>query len=246
MKSGASIDRYSTLTEEILAFHHLHRRPFVISEPNIPLVVHGDLSFESLKQAYPDRMIKAEKTLQNDEAKEFKLKDYCDYACSAKEKEPYYVHLKLDATYRPLRESIHVSPSLFNWFDALPEGVRPHFFWILIGPVNSGTKMHVDMMNTSAWNYLIKGVKRWTFQMRKDLKMGKDLIHFHQQAGDLVYVPSKCPHSVINLSPTIALTENLLNAYNVEMVIDYFQSQGMADWVKILQLLKEKHDQSKS
>ncbi|PHJ14872.1 histone lysine demethylase jmjd6b, partial [Cystoisospora suis] len=38
---------------------------------------------------------------------------------------------------------------------------RPNFRWLLIGYKRSGSKWHIDPNQTSAWNAVIRGKKRW-------------------------------------------------------------------------------------
>jgi len=59
----------------------------------------------------------------------------------------------------------------------LGEEKRPRYKWIVCGCKNSGTVFHIDPYQTSAWNALIYGRKRWAFygrdQLPRHLRKGK-------------------------------------------------------------------------
>lgn len=51
--------------------------------------------------------------------------------------------------------------SKLDCLDTIPLHLRPDYRWLLIGGIASGTIMHVDPCNTSAWNALLEGSKLW-------------------------------------------------------------------------------------
>ena len=116
---------------------------------------------------------------------------------------------------------------------------RPPYRWILIGGARSGTGLHVDPVGTHAWVTLIQGAKRWVlfpptvdraaigmqrpqipsalwFQNWYDRAVAlypNDVLHVLQQPGETVYVPAGWPHIVLNLEPSVAITENYATPY---------------------------------
>ncbi|KAI9860677.1 MAG: hypothetical protein M1824_002968 [Vezdaea acicularis] len=117
---------------------------------------------------------------------------------------------------------------------------RPDSRWLIIGPERSGSTFHKDPNATSAWNAVIRGSKYWLLfpphitppgvfvsqdksEVTSPLSISEYLLCFHAIAretpgciegvcgeGELVYVPSGWWHLVVNLDPTIALTQNFV------------------------------------
>eukprot|EP00043_Microstomoeca_roanoka_P014849 m.148008 g.148008 ORF g.148008 m.148008 type:complete len:383 (-) comp16124_c3_seq6:147-1295(-) len=121
-------------------------------------------------------------------------------------------------------------------FDYAPNGKRPPHRWFVIGPQRSGTDMHIDPLGTAAWNALVHGYKRWVIfppnvpkshvrSRSKEcesegiswfdvvypriLREGKAApIEFIQEPGDIVYMPGGWHHVVLNITDTVAVTQN--------------------------------------
>jgi histone arginine demethylase JMJD6 len=121
-----------------------------------------------------------------------------------------------------------------------PEPMRPPYRWLLVGPRRSGSNVHADPLGTSAWNALISGEKLWFLWEPSDatertircavegvradvpaVGFGRLLEAvradacpaprvFVQQPGEIVFVPRGWLHGVLNLSDTIAITENFV------------------------------------
>jgi hypothetical protein len=151
-----------------------------------------------------------------------------------------HVRNTLAEDYKPL-EQFHC------WYANTAIGTpRSRLSWLYVGVKGTFSEIHRDIWWTSAWNYLIKGKKLWliypaayTTAITADIaayKLGKDperllesgnqtyppLICI-QEAGELIYVPGNCYHSVVNLEDTISLTENFMNETNYDTVRAYFR-----------------------
>ncbi|GAB5359047.1 hypothetical protein AAMO2058_000511100 [Amorphochlora amoebiformis] len=127
-------------------------------------------------------------------------------------------------------------PEYFNG-DSLFDGVpnRPPWRWLIVAPKRSGTDLHVDPLSTSAWNTLIEGYKLWAilppntthYDLTKQtklfasqwfttigLKSAQSLPPSHrpkiilQRPGETIFVPAGRYHVVVNLTATVAITEN--------------------------------------
>jgi hypothetical protein len=98
------------------------------------------------------------------------LREFVQYADSTKEDSPRYVFEgKYGERYPALLKDYSV-PAVFadDYMSYLAGGggsgssaLLPYYRWFLVGGPRSGFTMHQDPNETSAWNALVVGVKRW-------------------------------------------------------------------------------------
>ena len=135
----------------------------------------------------------------------------------------------------------HFAEDLFQYAG---ERRRPPYRWLVVGGPRSGTWCHVDPLATSAWNTVLSGSKRWVLlppETPKELVdpkgAGDDAatwfstvlprvaraadegrcarpLDFIQRQGETVFVPDGWWHAVINLEPTVAITQNFCSTEN--------------------------------
>ena len=138
-----------------------------------------------------------------------------------------------------------------NWLEAFPEKLRPRWRWLYIGPCGSGSTLHRDTMNSSAWLGLTCGRKEWIFirpdeqcnlydrkvdPFNPDFDRFPDFarinaIRYTQRPGVIVYTPSGWIHAVRNMEPTIAITENFVNDCNYPAFEAYVTEKHLVkDW----------------
>eukprot|EP00993_Chasmostoma_nieuportense_P007608 NODE_879_length_1795_cov_21.205036_g823_i0.p1 GENE.NODE_879_length_1795_cov_21.205036_g823_i0~~NODE_879_length_1795_cov_21.205036_g823_i0.p1 ORF type:complete len:567 (-),score=154.21 NODE_879_length_1795_cov_21.205036_g823_i0:93-1760(-) len=94
------------------------------------------------------------------------LDRYLHYLDTQEEGRPFYLfdddlfdkHPDLVGEYLP-----HLHPAFETDFLNLVEGdERPPYRWLVIGGARTGAAFHCDPWQTSAWNALVSGQKRWT------------------------------------------------------------------------------------
>jgi hypothetical protein len=129
-------------------------------------------------------------------------------------------------------------PCLESWHFELPVEDRPGLRSLYVGGAGSGVALHVDILQTCAFSTLISGCKHWYFcppsalttwlseepdlfdpVVRDRLRLkGLQIFEHVQQAGETLFVPSGWWHQTRNLTTSIALTGNILNAWNEQKV----------------------------
>lgn len=171
------------------------------------------------------------------------MRKYVDYILSTDDEHPYYL---VDYfVYQNMPELINdfTTPKEFeSWFNKLPYKMMPKFLSLYIGPEKSMSQLHFDIMNTVAWNACFIGTKEWYFYPPDETDnlynsqvnvfspdhekfprfANAKGYHLTQKAGDLVYTPPGWWHTVRNLEPSIALTDNFVNGLNIKRFCTHF------------------------
>jgi len=137
-------------------------------EPRVPFILTGAMESwpastlwqeESLKKNFGDRILRAGSGFK------MKIKNFLQYANHQRENRPNY--LFDDDAFDDNPDLLkHYDPwipdyfriDFFNW---ITKGRPPHQ-WMVVGPGRTGAAWHTDPWQTSAWNALISGHKRWT------------------------------------------------------------------------------------
>ncbi|KAG1656500.1 hypothetical protein FOA52_012500 [Chlamydomonas sp. UWO 241] len=174
------------------------------------------------------------------------LRDYVDYMQRQADEEPLYVFDAGFVEAAPKLRTLYDTPALFpeDHFALLGEDARPIYRWLVAGPARAGAAWHVDPTLTSAWNALLNGRKRWLLyppsvlppavqpgssesfttlqwllEVAPTLPPHQAPIEVVQEAGDVMFVPGGWWHAVLNLLPSVAVTQNFVSAANVRHVL---------------------------
>lgn len=129
-----------------------------------------------------------------------------------------------------------------DMFEAMGSERRPDYRWLIAGAARSGSKWHVDPNGTHAWNAIISGSKRWIMyppnspppgvtpsddgaDVTQPVSLMEWYVQFYDkqcapveftaEAGDLVFVPSRWWHCVLNLDACVAMTQNYISSSNL-------------------------------
>mmetsp|Transcript_13502 Transcript_13502/g.31767 ORF Transcript_13502/g.31767 Transcript_13502/m.31767 type:complete len:431 (-) Transcript_13502:16-1308(-) len=174
---------------------------------------------------------------------------FAAYAANQLDDSPVYLFDNRFGGQGCLLKEYLVPPQFPDDYMALAgEESRPPYRWMALGPKRSGTVMHQDPLNTSAWNTLMCGRKRWlvfppgtprhiakaTSVMKSDddneainhfldllprlREKGVRPVEFVQYPGDTVFIPGGWWHCVVNLDDTVAVTQNYCGRCNFARV----------------------------
>jgi hypothetical protein len=133
-----------------------------------------------------------------------------------------------------------------------PDGSLYKDSWpsLFIGPKNSLSSLHVDTFGSNFWMFLIHGRKKWRFYSPDDLcalspmfpssfepvfslseeEIERTGIQYYEvilNPGELIFVPSGSPHSVVNLDGTVAISCNYIDESNIKKCLDTLGKYGL-------------------
>jgi histone arginine demethylase JMJD6 len=194
---------------------------------------------QQMQRCYGHLEVKVRRCSASSEVSQLSLSDYISYALNANESDPYYLsNWKFEFDAPDLLQHYYPPEYFPSWHSQLPDNIRPVWRWLFIGPASSGTRMHVDVLMTSAWNAATWGRKRWLFwePSQESLVYSGEVDGFHpdlvkfpkfaqacalecvQGPGDIVFTPTGWWHQVRNETFTISVTENFVNESNIHAV----------------------------
>lgn len=242
--SLASIPSCQALDNEIfLKQFGKPNKPFVLKAGIRHTPAMGKWTWDFLREKFGSKEIVVYKTGNRNDYKIMRFNDYIDYIHTTEEEDPYYLLDWFVEQNCPELRADYEMPSYFqSWADRLPTPLRPHFLAFYIGPKNSASPLHIDIMSTSAWNAVFQGQKLWVFYPPEQANLvyrGKvnpfqpDYEKFPQfkkaqgmfclqEAGDVVFTPSGWWHSVLNTEHCISLTDNFINSSNIQRFFTRF------------------------
>ena len=209
-----------------------------------------------------------------------KLKYFFEYMKKNRDDSPLYLFEKDigdKKEYKPILKNYSV-PKYFkdDLFNLLGQTERPPYQWFLIGPKRSGTTIHLDPLNTSAWNTSLHGYKLWILfpndvpkwiangrqfrgpnedneasdyfakiLPRLKASEGKENLRYIecvQRPGETIFVPGGWWHAVLNLSDTMAVTQNFCSHFNFDAVWKSFRISRKVLSNKFLGILKKRRN----
>ena len=119
-----------------------------------------------------------------------------------------------------------------DWLGAWCEAVgKEAFTFCYVGPRNSSTPEHSDVLASFSWSANVAGTKRWRLQRaHSQTEFSKDetLMTIEQRQGDLVFVPSDWRHDVVNADHCVSINRNWFNSYSIERVALYIDERRKA------------------
>lgn len=146
-----------------------------------------------------------------------KFKYFVDYMRHQQDDNPLYLfesRVNEDVDIRQLVDDFEV-PDLFpfDWLALLNHTSRPPYRWFCVGPRRSGATVHRDPLDTSAWNVVTHGRKRWVLfapDTPKRVAKGLDVIRKGEDDEALFYFTVLLPR-LKSAHPNLRVYEGIQN-----------------------------------
>ncbi|XP_062594461.1 bifunctional arginine demethylase and lysyl-hydroxylase JMJD6-like [Saccostrea cucullata] len=129
---------------------------------------------------------------------------------------------------------------------------------LFVAPAGLCSELHVDAFGSNFWMAVFQGSKRWVFYPQSDLALlypqypnGMDpvfeadvtnpdlkkqpllsLTHPSEcvlSAGEVLFVPARCPHRVENLTSSVAISANFVDVSNWKAVLEELELNAIID-----------------
>eukprot|EP00802_Teleaulax_amphioxeia_P005967 Tamp_05971.p1 GENE.Tamp_05971~~Tamp_05971.p1 ORF type:complete len:538 (+),score=107.72 Tamp_05971:33-1616(+) len=151
-----NIDRRSNLSvEDFVQEYEKPNRPVIITDVVTKWPAMHKWSPEFLQSRYAGVKFAVG-------AVEMELDAFLRYAASVQEERPLYLFDKHFGEKCPeLANDYSIPPYFADDLFSVLEEERPDWRWLIMGPARSGSAFHVDPNQTSAWNAVITGRKKW-------------------------------------------------------------------------------------
>jgi hypothetical protein len=235
------------------------------AQPNKPVLLkgymknwpaYGKWNWDFLADAYGNTLLTVSSSNQK---KNIGFSDFVQYCKQSADSDPYYLRdWALQDEAPELFKDYETPPFFLSWLDFLPAEIKPRLKWLYIGPKGSGSPLHTDIWDTSAWNGVFVGKKLWHFFPLNQLDFLYDLkvdtfnpdydkypllkkvtpIRCIQDPGDIVFTPSGWIHQVYNLEAGISVTENFINKTNADLVREIFVQNNEPTLLRYLDTLR--------
>ncbi|KAK9241438.1 hypothetical protein V1525DRAFT_317281, partial [Lipomyces kononenkoae] len=223
--------------------NHWAFRPFILENQEWPKWTIADL----------ERKCGSLRFIQ--ECVQWELSVYTQYMKHNTDESPLYLFDREFADKTELATEYKAPDIFATDYFKILESIRPDYRWLIIGPERSGSTFHKDPNATSAWNAVIEGEKYWIMfppdvlppgvytsddesEVTSPLSVAEWILLFHRaamstpgcvdgfcKAGEVVYVPSGWWHLVVNLSNTVAITQNFVPLPHIMSVLKFFHNK---------------------